>query len=271
MVVRNSLRDGMATLGGSLAALVIGLLALAVASPAAAGTIADPTDCFTRTFGSAGRVNDLVNTSPADGPETGNRLYRIDTFDLDYESCSSAEVYGLSIVVKNPFDIPGPNDLDGTSFATLSGQMESDFSAFDHWTGWSLPPPTTFTLNQSGFHGVSVCVWLGGDVGDANNLSDCLDGTADRYPLIDIDGQGMIFSLAVPGGEFGYFCGECDDPLEIAVIAYSDVYGNTTGVYSHPEAVIGYRFAPMVPEPSLAALVGMGLAGVAWRRRRGRA
>jgi hypothetical protein len=269
MVLRNALRSMPATLGGSLATLAIGVLALAVAGPARAGTIVeDPTDCFSRTTGSAGRVNDLVNTSPADGPETGNHLYRIDQFDLT--SCSFAQVSGLSIVIKNPFDVPGPDDLDGTTFPALSSQMETDFPEFAHWGGWDLPVSTTFAFNESGFHGVSVCAWIGEDVGDPGNLDDCLTGVAPRFVLNDVDGEGMVFSLAVPGGDVGEFCGapgECDDPLEIAVVAYSNVYGNTVGVYSHPEAVIGYRFAEIVPEPSLLLLVGTGLAALARRRR----
>jgi hypothetical protein len=274
MVARNALRRTLAMLGGSFASAAVAVLALAAAGSAQAGTIGDPTECFTRVFGAAGRVNDTVNTSPADGPETGNHLYRIDTFDLT--DCEYAEIEGLSIVVKNPFDIPGADvDLNASTFAALSGQMESDFPGFDHWTGWSLPPPGQFQLNQGGFHGISVCVFTGasgdsGTPGDPGNLDDCVAGIVPRFPLIDIDGQGMIFSLVVPGGEAGFFCnapGECDDPLEIAVVAYSDVYGNTLGVYSHPEAVIGYQFIPLVPEPSLLALVGCGFAAFTWRRR----
>jgi len=272
MVVRNAFRDRLATLGGSLAALGLGLLALAVAAPARAGTLVDPTDCLVRTFGSAGRVNDLVNSSPADGPETGNHLYRIDQFDIDFESeCGSTEILGLSIVLKNPFDIPGPNDLDATTFPALSAQMEADFPAFDHWSGWSLPPPDTFALNQNGFHGVSVCIFTGSDAGQAGNLDDCVAGTATRLVLTDVDGQGMVFSIDL-SDFFGdnepiFLCGECDDPLEIAVVAYSNVYGNTMGVYSHPEALIGYRFTSLVPEPSLVALLGSAFAALAWRRR----
>jgi len=274
MMASDAIRNTARRLGGSLAGLAGALLALGMvvggAEAARAGILADPTERFDRSFGATDRVNDTVNSSPADGPETGNHLYRIDTFSFDFETCGgSADVDGLSIVLKNPFEIPGPNDLNGTTFGALSAQMESDFPDFAHWDGWSLPPPTTFALNTSGFHGVSACFFFGEDVGQAGNLDDCVDGTADRLILSDVDGMGMRFTIDLAAIEEDFFaCGECSgDEFELAVIAYSTVYGDTMGVYSHPEAVIGYQLAH-VPEPAVVALLVPGLAALGWRRAR---
>ena len=277
MDVGNSLQMTLNGPGRNIAPLAIGLLALAVASPAAA----NPTDCFDRTFVGVGKVNDTANGStefpgtfgaPNVQPETGNQLYRIDQFDyvFDEGDCDADgdDVNGLSVVLKNPFDIPGPDDLSLSTFLDLRDQMETDFPDFDHWTGWAQPDPDVFDLSTAGFHGVSVCIFTGGDVGNASNLDDCVAGTADRLILSDINGQGMIFSIDLFDIEEELeVCGECDgDEFELAVVVYTDLFHNTSETYSHPEAMIGYQFEH-VPEPALLALLAPAAAGLAWRRR----
>jgi len=279
MVFEDAIRNGRTGLarGFRLAHVVVVALALGLAGAAQAGSIVDPTDCFGRTNGpadpNADRMNDLVN-SPGDGPETGNAVFRSDVFELQpgLEGCFSADVFDISVVVKNPFDIPGPDFLNDPNFGVLSAQMETDFPLFGHWSGnahsaTGLDPTDPNDLNPEGFHGVSVCIFLGDDVGAAGNLDDCFQGIADRLILSDVDGQGMVFSGSLGGDSF-FLCGECTDgEFELVTVMYSDTYGNTTGFFAHPQLMVGWQFAA-VPEPSVLALLAPVLAAGLLRRRR---
>ena len=275
MMPRNAFRSRLAKLGGSFASLAVGLLTLALAGSAHAGAIFDPTNCFQRTYESSGRT---IDYGPETGdPETGNYLYRLDQFELQpfLEGCFSADVLDVSVVTKNPFDIPGPDVLNGASFSTLRDQMEADFPAFGLWDGLVPTRPDNLfdpndpnDLNHAGFQGVSVCIFLGDDIGNSSNLQDCLDGVVTRIFLPDVFGTGMVFSASLGDSSF-FLCGECaDQAFEMVTILYSDFYGDGMDSFAHPQTVHGWDFFPVVPEPSALALLAPGFAFWAARRRR---
>ena len=80
MVARNTLKKWIGAFGGAAFILAVGV----ISGTASAGLEhPDDTECLTRSFVDTGRVNDLVNDDPSDGPETGNSTYRIDLFQFD--------------------------------------------------------------------------------------------------------------------------------------------------------------------------------------------
>jgi hypothetical protein len=228
MVVQNALYRMLATLGGSG---LVAVAALVVAGPAHA----DDTFCFERFSGGGMMANDAG----------GNYWARLDTFDMGESECSAAEVDGLSIVVKTPFEIdsePEIDDIDSSSDGSvLEGALADLYPDFGHF----------------GFLAI-------GEVGGG--------APSDFGPtfLGDLTGEEMVFGAALGADAFelgfvGGCEGDCDFDFDLVTVLISDAIGEQVG-NDVPEAVIGFQLA--VPEPAPLALLGSVGAALFLGRRR---
>lgn len=284
------LRRGLAprTLGGlAVLALLALLVVLAVAlgpGPAAAMPVVvgdDATGCLDpdRESVEGGSLIDELNTEVT-GPDTGNARVRHDRFDLDDDVCSSVFISGVSVLVKTPLEIEGSpvTDIDSIPdassasalFAHLAGQpiwedFHPDFGA-SFTNECAIFDPGSQTCTQFGapadgafmetFHSVQICI-------NAGDIASCLAGTP--IVLTNIGGGFMIYSIDLGEGGFELFV-EGDESFEITTILRSTAFGEVPG-NDIPEAAVAWRFATLVPEPSLAALL-LGTAALLALRRR---
>ncbi len=224
----------------------------------------DDTDCLTRQTVDGRAVHDPVN---------GNFWARHDTFTIiGGDSCFSASFDGLSIVVKTPFQLDGPDDIDGfAEYAVLDAELEGlypnfheNFGAnFGMDTGANDPP---LIGPEGAFESVFACV-------DAASIDDCLNN-GPLIELFDVGGGFMVFSIG--GLQSRFICdpGECTNNFSFTItsIVHSNIF-DAPGAppldqVPIPEMMIGWRFTQVVPEPSLLALLAPMLGAVALRRRR---
>jgi hypothetical protein len=251
MLVRNALYRMLATLGGSG---LVAIAALVVAGPAQA----DDTGCFQRFSGGGMMANDAG----------GNYWARLDTFDMTESECSIAEVDGLSIVVKTPFEIDSEPDIDdidsSADGSVLEGALADLYPDFDHFGILAIgetndgSPSDFATFVQVGF-----CLYVDGP----GTVEDCLS----QGPtfLGDLTGEQMVFGagLGADSFELGFVggCeGDCDFDFDLVTVLISNAIGEQVG-NDVPEAVLGFQ---LVPEPAPLALVAsVGAALVLGRRR----
>lgn len=249
-----------------LAALAA-LLGAALAGPAAAVPIpvgeGDDTGCLDRSFvaGDLQAHNDATN---------GNFWVRRDTFTMDSgQECGTANINGISIIVKTPLQIdtdPEVDDIDtgnGSSLA-LRTELASLWPDFHPEFGTAFydeasnGPPTGAFANT--FQAARICLAVSGSI----SIASCLAGSP--MVLTDIGGGFMIFTIDLGDDSFSLDEFEGDDDFELVTIVHSDVLGDFMGGNDLPELVLGWRFVELVPEPALAWLLAPALL-LALRRR----
>jgi hypothetical protein len=252
------------------------LLGAALAAPASA--LPDPiipeggddTDCLDRSF----VAGDLQAQTDA---TDGNFWVRRDTFTLvpnnDQETCFSAYVSGISLIVKTPLQItstPDWDDLDAgnNSSPDLRAAMAGLWPDFHPEWGTAFyneagnGPPSGAFANI--FQGAEFCL----SVGSSITIASCLGGTPTS--LTDIGGGFMIFTIELGDDSFYLDAFEGDEFFDLVSIVHSDVLGPLMIGNNNPEMVIGWRFVgfePVItPEPSLVLLLVPALL-LALRRR----
>lgn len=286
MVTMSILQSALARIAGlrwaslPMLAGALWLLALpgsALAAPVMVGSV-DDTDCLDK------------ETIPSDramehDPVNGNFWARRDIFSVTSdEGCFSAQIDGISIVLKTPFQIDSTPDVDDLDtdvddFLALQSAMQAmpDLAGFHPEYGGNAVNeagggPPHVGLGGS-FLGARICIEVVGPSGGSLTVDDCLNGSG-QIELADIGGGTMIFSVELDDSIFLCDPVECTgaSAINLVTLAFSN-QTNAPGSGESldiPELIAGWRFTELtnVPEPSVVALLAPALLAASFLHRR---
>lgn len=217
----------------------------------------------------------IVNVSSSSADPTFLHNGDTITFDLHLENNTNVPIAGLDVVVSG-FDTPGTTADISSGLQLLSGQVaanafstafEADPNNSDGITNQKTAPENIWAPNAQVPQPVRTYLFAGIDFANHNG-----DGSFDNGPFGQTGANGIHFRvtyrLVVPATAPG-------DPIVTASIPLTLSFG-TLSSFGHvaidrfgneiPFSNASYNLT-VIPEPGTALLMGLGLAGLALRRR----